>query len=313
MEILNEVLSPPGPLEIQVSSLFSHVSTGTELLYFKGLVPEDCFADLNLVGLTENKGYPVSYGYAVVGTVTSLGTEVTDFKLHDLVFCFHSHGDLFNYPASHALALPPGLDPLDGVFLAQMETALNLVLDLAPLVGERIKVFGLGNLGILCALILKNFPLGLLGVEDSRKSRNALAKDLALFPGGKGPWDGVLEISGSPEAFNQAVDELDFSGRLVLGSWYGNKPGQLNLGGKFHRKRIKIQGSQVSPLSPSLTGLWDKQRLRNLALEWLKKIKPSRFVTHKFTLSQGQQAYELLSDPDSNVGSLVFIYSKDLT
>jgi hypothetical protein len=44
----------------------------------------------------------------------------------------------------------------------------------------------------------------------------------------------------------QALDGVGYHGRLVLGSWYGEKEVTLDLGGRFHRSHIQIISSQVS-------------------------------------------------------------------
>ena len=70
-----------------------------------------------------------------------------------------------------------------------------------------------------------------------------------LLPGGA---DLTYELSGAPAALDQAIRITGFSGRVVIGSWYGTKRASLDLGGRFHRSRIRLISSQVSSLSPEL-------------------------------------------------------------
>ena len=51
--------------------------------------------------------------------------------------------------------LPDGLDPILGVFLANIETAANVVIDAAPRLGERVAVFGQGVVGLLITQLLR--------------------------------------------------------------------------------------------------------------------------------------------------------------
>jgi threonine dehydrogenase-like Zn-dependent dehydrogenase len=67
--------------------------------------------------------------------------------------------------------------------------------------------------------------------------------------------DLTFELSGNPLALNNAIALTRFSGRIVIGSWYGEKQMDINLGGTFHRSRIKLISSQVSSISPELRAL----------------------------------------------------------
>ena len=58
-------------------------------------------------------------------------------------------------PASLAVRLPPGLDPLLGVFTANLETAFNIVHDTPLRLGETAVVFGQGVVGLLVAQLLR--------------------------------------------------------------------------------------------------------------------------------------------------------------
>jgi hypothetical protein len=71
-------------------------------------------------------------------------------------------------------------------------------------------------------------------------------------------FDLTFELTGSPSALNDAIEHTAFSGRIVIGSWYGQKRAEIDLGGAFHRSRIKLIASQVSTISPELSGRWDK-------------------------------------------------------
>jgi threonine dehydrogenase-like Zn-dependent dehydrogenase len=58
-----------------------------------------------------------------------------------------------------SIAWTKGIDAENAAFFASAETAANLVLDTAPLLGERISVFGLGIIGLLVSGLLTRFPL----------------------------------------------------------------------------------------------------------------------------------------------------------
>ena len=114
--------------------------------------------------------------------------------------------------------------------------------------------------------------------------------------------DLTYEISGSPAALDQAIGATGFAGRIIIGSWYGNKHSRLNLGGRFHRSRISLASSQVSSLDPKLQGRWTKARRFDVAWEMIRRLKPSRFITHRYAVHDAAEAYELL---DRNPGDAI--------
>jgi threonine dehydrogenase-like Zn-dependent dehydrogenase len=118
----------------------------------------------------------------------------------------------------------------------------------------------------------------------------------------------VIEISGNPSALDDAIALTIFSGRIVIGSWYGEKRAPIDLGGKFHRSRIKLISSQVSSISPELSGRWDKSRRFEVAWNALKRIQPEKWVTHKFPFDQATQAYQLLDGSPELALQIIFTY-----
>jgi threonine dehydrogenase-like Zn-dependent dehydrogenase len=129
----------------------------------------------------------------------------------------------------------------------------------------------------------------------------------SLMPEGA---DLVYELSGAPEALNTAIKMTGFAGRIVVGSWYGQKQAGLDLGGRFHRSRIQIKSSQVSTLAPELTGRWTKQRRFDLAWDMIRRLEPQRFITHRFPLRQAGEAYNLLVQHPEKALQILFQYEE---
>ena len=134
---------------------------------------------------------------------------------------------------------------------------------------------------------------------------DALEQLRRLQPAGA---DLVYEVSGSPAALDQAIAAAAYSGRVVVGSWYGKKQATLDLGGRFHRSRIRLLSSQVSSLAPELSGRWTKARRFELAWEMIRRVRPGRFITHRLPLSQAPEAYRLLDQSPEEAIQVVFEY-----
>ena len=118
----------------------------------------------------------------------------------------------------------------------------------------------------------------------------------------EGSADLVYELSGNPGALNSAIAVTGFDGRIVIGSWYGDRQTALELGGRFHRQRIRLISSQVSTVTPALSARWSKQRRFALAWDMIRRIRPSRFITHQIPFRRAREAFELIDkDPASTI------------
>ena len=98
-----------------------------------------------------------------------------------------------------------------------------------------------------------------------------------------------------------------FSGRIVIGSWYGDKRASIDLGSVFHHSRIKLISSQVSTIAPELSARWDKHRRFEVAWEALKRIQPQKWITHRFPLEKADVAYNLLDKSPQEAIQIVFM------
>jgi 2-desacetyl-2-hydroxyethyl bacteriochlorophyllide A dehydrogenase len=318
-----EIHETPLPLlkedEVLVETICSAISAGTEMLVYRGQFPH--IADLR-DDLSNELKYPLAYGYACVGVVRETGTQVDKSWRDKLVFAFHPHTSSFTLHPSSLIPIPYSLRPEAACFLPNMETAVNLVQDGAPILGERVLVLGQGVVGLLTASLLSEFPLeGLVAVDQFELRRNAIhvesrkskVKSLLpddLRPSTFDPFDLTFELSGSPSALNDAIALTTFSGRIVIGSWYGQKHAEIDFGGAFHRSRIKLISSQVSSISPELSGRWDKSRRFDIAWKALERIKPEKWITHRFPIEEAEKAYQLLDENPQETIQVIFDYSK---
>jgi threonine dehydrogenase-like Zn-dependent dehydrogenase len=121
--------------------------------------------------------------------------------------------------------------------------------------------------------------------------------------------DLVFELSGNPQTLDAAIASAGFASRIVIGSWYGTKPAAVNLGGKFHRSRIRLISSQVSTLPPEAAARWDKARRIESAWEMIRRVRPSRFITHDMPVGRAAEVYDLLDRRPGDVLQVVFTYS----
>jgi 2-desacetyl-2-hydroxyethyl bacteriochlorophyllide A dehydrogenase len=326
--IRQELVPSPGRGEVLVRSAVSAISAGTELLFYRDQVPRDLVVDATIDGLDKQVSYPLKYGYAVVGRVISLGPDVDNNWLGRMVFVFHSHESHFATKVSNLHPVPQGLAAETAVFLPLMETAVSFLMDGQPMIGEQVALFGQGIVGLLTTSLLADYPLASLITLDPFPLRREwslkLGAQATLDPGevnvlerlktllqGKGSYEGAdlaFELSGNPQALDQAIAITGYDGRLLIGSWYGQKPVALALGGRFHRSHMRLISSQVSYIAPRWRGRFDHVRRLKSALSLLAKQKPDRLITHRFPIDQASQAYQLLDQHPESVVQVVFTY-----
>jgi 2-desacetyl-2-hydroxyethyl bacteriochlorophyllide A dehydrogenase len=328
--VQQEWLGPPAPGQVLVQTVVSAISPGTELLIYRGQAPTDMRIDETITALSGALTFPLKYGYAAVGRVIAVGSPAEQAWQGRLVFAFQPHASYFLSAPAHLHPVPDFLAPEEAVFLPNMETAVNFLMDGHPLIGERVLVFGQGVVGLLTTALLVRVPLSRLITVDRYPSRRERSRELgahasldagtddvrarlqACLPDEQGApgADLTYELSGNPLALDQAIAVTGFNGRVVIGSWYGQKHADLNLGGRFHRSRIRLISSQVSTIAPEWSGRWTKSRRLHVAWEMLQHVRPAHLITHHFPLDQASQAYALLDQHPEEAIQVLFTYGE---
>jgi 2-desacetyl-2-hydroxyethyl bacteriochlorophyllide A dehydrogenase len=332
VELREEPMPELGTEDVLVETVCSAISAGTEKLIYDGRFPRDLETDSAISSLRGGFQYPLAYGYACVGVVRETGPQVDKSLRDKFVFAFQPHTSHFITEQSSIIPLSEGCSFENACFLPNMETAVNLVQDAAPLLGERVLVLGQGVVGLLTAALLQEFPLERLVTVDRFDMRRKASEEIGVSesldpeylqketksddtgtqpanqPAYTQNFDLTFELSGSPDALNDAIALTRFSGRIVIGSWYGEKRAGIALGGSFHRSRIKLISSQVSSIAPELSGRWDKARRFAVAWGALKRIQPQKWITHRFPIAEADKAYRLLDERPQEALQVLFTY-----
>ena len=327
VRVKKESLKTPDKDQVLVKTLFSSISAGTEMLIYRNKLKKGTLLDTTIPALSQRFSYPCKYGYSSVGKVIVLGRNVPSQGRERLVFAFHPHESHFTASPEEFIPIPSDISLKDALFLPNMETALNFVLDGGPIKGKKVVVFGQGVVGLLLTALLAQKQCSKLITVDNFSLRRAMSKrlgaDISLDSHidiqkclGKNRFDdgGVslcFEVSGEPSALNTAIQVTGFGGKIVVGSWYGTKKTQLDLGDHFHRNRIHIQSSQVSTIDSRFSVRWTKERGIATAFETIRKIKPAHFVTHVYPFYQAAEAYELLDTHPEKAVQVLFQYEED--
>ena len=326
VELRSASASTPITGEVRIEALYSGISHGSEMMVYRGEVPPELALDSSLPTLQGSFSFPVKYGYASVGRVVDVGSDVSELAEGELVFAFNPHETCYTVPAAVLIKLPRELDPRLGVFAANVETAVNALLDAAPRLGERVVVIGQGVVGLLITQLVRRAGASLVITTDLYENRRRLSlsagADMALDPSSKSlaecvsamtegtGADIVIEASGQPNALDDAVKVAAAEARVVVVSWYGTKRADLALGGDFHRKRLTLKSSQVSNLDPSLTPRWTIRRRRELAVGYLGELLLDKLISHVMAFDQAAAAYRLIDEQPGEVVQVVLDYKQ---
>src|SRR5512132_2161743 len=132
VEVREVALPDPGEGQLLVAAEWSGISSGTELLAYRGEIDPDLPLDETLGALAGTFAYPFRYGYSAVGRVVR---PAGGFREGQLVFAFHPHQDRFVVDAGDAMAVD-GPEARVATMYPMVETALQVCLDAAPRPGR---------------------------------------------------------------------------------------------------------------------------------------------------------------------------------
>ena len=248
-EIRPERVPAPARDEVQVRTLHTGVSRGTETLVFTGRVPPSQWPHMRAPFQEGDFPAPVKYGYLNVGVVEGGPADLVGRT----VFSLYPHQTRFNVPAGAVTVVPDDLPAHRAVLAGTVETAVNALWDAAPLLGDRIAIVGAGMVGAAVAAIAATIPGVRVQLVDIDASRAALAGTLgvefALPEAALGDCDIVVHASATSAGLTRSLELLATEGTVVELSWYGDKQVSVPLGEFFHSRRLTVRSSQVGGIA----------------------------------------------------------------
>jgi threonine dehydrogenase-like Zn-dependent dehydrogenase len=307
-ELLDDVEPEPGPGQAWVHTLWSGVSAGTEVALVRGTDPH------HRMGWDPERrsfdaggppaGYPVlGLGYMEVGRVTESRTaSLGDGQLVAMAYG-HRTGRCADPAQRPVIPVPDDLDPLLGVYLAQMgPICVNGLLHAAaasagpgaPLDAgvrdRRVLVTGAGVIGLLTAMLAVRHGAAEVLVAEPSAERRAVAAALGLpavddadgeawraakerwrsGPGDHGA-DVVFQCRGHDAALATALKALRPQGVVVDLGFYQAGAEQVRLGEEFHHNGLSVVCAQISRVPRGMAGAWPRTALAAVTLDLLRE------------------------------------------
>jgi hypothetical protein len=292
--------------QFQVETLYSGLSAGTELTFFNGTNPYLRAGWNERLGVFDETApaeeYPVRFlGYMEVGRVLESRTPVVGAG--ELVAMTYGHKTGHTASGEPFVVLPNDLDPLLGIYIAQMgpicangllhaaaEAHRGRQVELGDGVRRRrVLVTGAGVVGLLTALWARHLGAQEVAVADATPARLAAAEALGLVPvedaGGaawrwvKDRWrhgsndcgaDVVFQCRGRASALVTALRALRPQGTVIDLAFYQGGASELRLGEEFHHNGLSIRCAQISRVPRGLANLWDRSRLAGETVSFLQ-------------------------------------------
>lgn len=274
-----EVVAEPGPDEVLVRTSCTGVSRGTESIVFRGEVPAGEAERMRAPFQAGDFPAPVKYGYLNVGVVERGAPDLVGRT----VFTLFPHQSAFVVPRAEVTVVPDDVPARRAVLTGAVETAVNVLWDASPLVGDRIGVIGAGTIGCAVARLAADIPgvdVTLVDVDESKAEVCArLGIPYARPEDAPADCDLVVDASASEDGLRLALRSAAFEGDVVVASWFGDRAVRLDLGAEFHSRRLSIRSSQVGVVAPRRRGARTPADRRALALRLLRDLSFDALLT----------------------------------
>ncbi|MDC1311139.1 bi-domain-containing oxidoreductase [Burkholderiales bacterium] len=296
-----------------------------------GLVP-------TLTAVQNKLDQPLALGYCNVGVVVAVGSGVQGFAIGDRVASNGKHAEVVSVPAILSAKVPDVVPDEAAAFTVIGAIALQGIRLAQPTLGEGFVVIGLGLIGLITVQLLRAHGCRVLGVDFDEAKLELARKFGAItvnpaqgedvlaaasaFSRSRGV-DGVIITAStkSNEPIHQAAQMCRKRGRIVLVGVIGLELSRAD----FYEKELSFQVScsygpgrhdpdyeEKGHDYPLGFVRWTEQRNFEAVLDMLAegRIDVTPLTSHRFSLTDFQQAYALVGGAGSSLG-IVLNYPSD--
>ncbi len=205
-------------------------------------------------------------------------------------------------PATRLVPVPESISETASGLLQVLGTCVHAQRAVRAFPGQVAAVIGLGVAGQLMVQLLRERGVRVVGITRSEWKLDLAAAHgaeatatpadaadvLAELTGGRGP-DLVIEAAGTERTLAQSIELVGIGGEvLVFGTLTGGNQGLPYY--QLYFKELTIYNPRAALIGDYATGV-------QLAAEGRLELEP--IVTHRLTLDDAAQAFELVHDPSS--------------
>ena len=290
-----------------------------------------CGSDLPRVLAKGTYSFPTIVGHEFAGVIIEadeealLGRKCTAFPLlpcKECVNCETGHYALcenYNYYGSRCdggfaqyisvplwnVVLAPEELSFEEIAMTEPCAVALYALEQARLkVGDRVCVFGAGPIGIMIGKWATLKGAGSVTLVDIDEKKVAFAKDLGFETEIEGKYDIVIEGAGVSASYEQAMVVAKTFGTVVL---MGNPIKQMELSQHGYweilRKELTVKGTWNSSYTKE-NNTW------KTALAFMKQLELSSLVSHRYELSQCNEAFTMMSERKEFFNKVMFVENR---
>ena len=316
-DVIEEDLPDPGPGEVMLEAILTQISTGTEMICYRGEADEGTH-------WAEFMHYPRKNGYCMLARVLALGEGVGEVAVGDRVCAAAPHVSHCNVGVERlwAPSVPGEISNADAVWAILGVITQTGVRMAEHVMGDRVVVIGLGPLGQLVAQYLRAMGMREVMVVDRAEGRVQAALEHGATAGFAGdvedarPFveehtagelaDVVYDVTGHPAVLPQALPlARDHGTLLMLGDC--PVPSRQRLTWDVVSRQVRIVGTRSSWL-PDAHARWTPRRQTDLLFEYLRRgeMRLADLISHRFAPGQAPEAYDLLHHDREETLGVVF-------
>ena len=274
---------------------------------------------------------PLALGYCNVGTVIEANAD--GFSEGDRVVSNGKHAEIVSVPKNLCAQIPDNVSDEAASFTVLAAIGLQGIRLANPTLGETVVVTGLGLIGLLTVQMLRAQGCRVLGIDFDPK-RLEMARSFGAetvnpgagedvlsradaFSRGAGV-DAVIITAATPsnEPMSQAANMCRKRGRIILVGVVGLELSRAD----FYEKELTFQvscsygpGRYDSNYEdrgqdyPAGYVRWTEQRNFEAVLDMMSSgaLKLDTLISHRFDISQGKEAMELLTSNEPALGILL--------
>lgn len=247
------------------------ISTGTERLIASGLVDKAFQEKMSVPHQLGSFDFPIKYGYSLI-------VEGSNGKLGHLM---HPHQDKIIADKNDIFWIDEDMPAQRFALISNIETVLNAIWDSGPTTDDTIGICGFGNIGSLLANTLRTHYNIEAVIIEKNQWRREKAESLGWKANDNETFDIVYHTTASERGLQFCIDHLNYEGKLIELSWYGDKGVNISLGKKFHYNRLQIISSQVSQIPGHMKEEYNYETRKKLAFQILKDDSFDNLITNR--------------------------------
>ena len=314
------------PKQMLVRTACSMISQGTELAALTGTHSKS--KDANPPAWLK---FPSVPGYLAVGEVIDVGSDVKDFSVGERVIaegsgCWNSHAShIVTWESEWVTKIPDGVAWEEAVMSKLASVAMYGVRILHHEFGENVAMFGLGVVGQLAARYCSLAGFRQIVAVDPLENRRRIAASVSgvTVVGPDDPlvnadlgarsrtdgYDNVIEASGHPSGFMQALNVARIRGKISVPS-APHQYVQVRLYDEVMNKSLQIFGAHGSsqPPKPMVNDRWSEPRQKEWFLQLVadKRMEVASIISHRVPYTDAPAVYKGVMENSGNYLGVVF-------